>query len=62
MSVMMRAGQEGTNEVHVVAHLRLNLLANVRAHLLDNQMGTHEALDSTAPCNKVLFAELGGEI
>ncbi len=45
MPVVMTAKEEGMNEAHVVACLRLNFLglalAYVRAHLIDKQLSMH---------------------
>ncbi len=64
--VAMRAKQEGMNEEHEVACLRLNFLwlalAYVCAHSIDKQMSMHKALDGAAPRDEVLFAKLGGEV
>ncbi len=61
----MWAQEECTYEVHVVQCLRRNLLGLalclVRPHTIHKQMGTHELLHGTAPSNKVLCIELGGE-
>ena len=61
----MWALDECAYEVHVVQCLHHNLLGLalclVHPHTIHEQVGAHELLHGTAPSNKVLHIELGGE-